>query len=454
MDAGEWLALGRGYLGGDGRSTDGAYPPLIPVLHHLLRQVADPMTVTRLIPVLAVVAVMAAAYLVAREGMHWWFALGVSATMGLSGTFTEAIAFGGSPQFLALAFMILAGLGLARYLAGGERKEAIWAGAALTGAAVSHHTYFPLACAAFAGVWGAWLLTKPERATVRERTIGTAIAGAFAVLAFAPTAIAFRVANYDPPVNSNSFDVADAIGISIREAKWLWWPFFFVGVIAFPLLYRRRANPAWQVGAAITLCSLVLFAFTTEPRVLPALVVGTGLGIGLLLQELWERTSRTALGAAPLTLVAAMPMLLWPFADLRADELYRHYRVMDRSLHNAINFVDAYDPEGAVLVRKTAKGWPSGWWFEGLTDERIMVGSEERWLAFDEERANARLAEAVFRDSPTAAQAAATAREGGAQLLVFRKGEWTGWQQWLTQPDALRVIFDDGVTMIVDVGQG
>jgi hypothetical protein len=454
MDPGEWFALGRGYLGGEGRSTEGAYPPLIPVIFHLLRQVAEPMVVAKLVAVLSVVVIAAAAYLVAREGMDRWFALGITATIALSGVFTESIAFGGSPQNAALMFMILAGLALARYLAAGARRDAVWAGAALSGAALSHHTYFPVACLVFAAVWGAWLTTRPDRAAIRSRTIGTIAAGAVAVLVFLPIALDFQSSDYDAPVNSNRFDYTDAIGISIREARWLWWPVFIVGTLAFPLLLRRRTNAAWQVGAALTGVAAVLFLFTTEPRLLPPLIVGTALGVGLLLQAAWERTGSTALGAAPLVVAAAMPILLWPFADLRAEELYRHYRVMDRSLMGAIEFVDAYEPEGAVLVRKTQKGWPGGWWFEGLTDETIKVGSEERWLGFGQERRNARLADRVFDRAQTGEQAVAAARRGDVQLLVFRKGDWRGWQTWLVQPSGLRVVYDDGVTMVLDVGTG
>jgi len=218
------------------------------------------------------------------------------------------------------------------------------------------------------------------------------------------------------------------------------------------MLIRRRATTTWQVGAALTGVALALFLATREPRLLPPLIVGTSLGVGLLLQAAWSATRASAWGAVPLTAVAAVPILLWPFADLRAGELYQHYRVMDGSLRATIRFVDGYDPRGAVLVRKTQKGWPGGWWFEGLTDERIKVGSEERWLGFRPERQNARLAAKVFDDGTTGEAALASARAGRVQLLVFRKTEWSGWQGWLAEPAPPRVVYDDGVTMVLDVG--
>ena len=452
MDPGEWFALGRGYLGGHGRSTDGAYPPLIPVIMHLLRLVADPIEVAKAVAVLSVAIILGAAYLAAREGMELWFALGVIATIGLSGTLSEAIAFGGYPQNTALMFMILAALALTRYLATGARKEGLWAAAALAGAAVSHHTYFPVACAVFAAVWALWLSTRPDRLAVRQRTIGTLSAGAVGVLVYLPTAIAFQVAGYDPPVNSNNFNYRDAIGISIREADWLWWPIFIVGAVAFPILYRRRANAAWQVGAALTAVSIALFLVTKEPRLLPPLIVGTAIGVGLALEAIWRMTWRRAWGAVPLVLAAAIPILLWPYADARAAELVQYYRVMDPSMRAAVRFVDQADPAGSVVIHQSRQGWPVGWWFEGLTDSTIKVGSDERWLGFSEERENARIAARLFDPKTTPADAVDFARRRSVELVVFRLSDWTGWQTWLLDPSlGVSKVYDDGVTMILHV---
>ncbi len=452
MDPGEWFALGRGYFGGDGRSTTGAYPPLIPVVMQLFRQVANPIDVAKAVAVLSVGIILVAAFLAAREGMELWFALGVAATIGLSGTLSEAITFGGYPQNTALMFMILAALGLTRYLATGQRREGIWAAAALAGAAVSHHTYFPVACAVFAAVWVLWLTTRPTRIAIRQRTIGTVVAGVIGVLAFLPTAIAFRVAGYDPPVNSNNFNYTDAIGISIREARWIWWPVFVVGTLAFPLLYRRRGNAAWQVGGAMTAVAIVLFLVTKEPRLLPPLVVGTAIGVGLGLEQLWRWTWQQAWGAIPLILAALIPMLLWPYADARAAELVQYYRVMDPSMRAAIRFVDDTNPTGTVVVHKSQKGWPVGWWFEGLTDEKIAVGSDERWLGFAGERDNARLAAHLFDAKTTPQDAVKAARRRGVELLVFRESDWSGWQTWLLDPTlSVKKVYDDGETMILDV---
>ena len=107
---------------------------------------------------------------------------------------------------------------------------------------------------------------------------------------------------------------------------------------------------------------------------------------------------------------------------------------------------------GVVVVRHDRRGWPIGWWFEGLTEARIAVGSDERWLGFPAERERARLA-ARFFDAPLSGTELATmARQSDVALLVFRKWEWIGWQRWLEEPDpAVVVVYDDGSFMILAV---
>ena len=85
FDEGSWLAFGRGYFGGPGRSADAAYAPFVPTLIHVLRVLTDPVTASKLVGIASLLAVIVAAYAVARQGLAWWFALGAATTIGLAG---------------------------------------------------------------------------------------------------------------------------------------------------------------------------------------------------------------------------------------------------------------------------------------------------------------------------------------------------------------------------------
>ena len=443
-DPGTWLAYGRDIFGGVGRSSPAAYPPLVPALVHVLRVATDPMTAVHLVGIGSLVAVTLAAYLVARPGMRPLFALAAAALVGLAGILTETFAFGGYPQNYALAFLLLAALGLARFLAHGRRRDLLVAAAALLGAALSHHMYFAVAGAVAATVWLLWLSTRPRRLVARRRTALAAAAGAVALLGFAPTIVALRDAGYDPPVNPDGLALDAALRYALREAPWLWVAVVVAAAVFLVLTPERRREPTWQVAAALLGASLPLLIVTGETRLVPPLLVGACLGLGLLLDDLWTLGRDAVWGGLAPTLAVALPLLLWPQTDAVAADAYDFYREADRSLLDAAAAVDAHPGDGLVVVRTSAAGWPTGWWFEGLTDERIAVGSEEKWLAFPEERANARLAARLFDTDRPSAEIAQLAQERGVDLLVLRKHEWIGWHAWLAEPaPALRVVYDD-----------
>src|SRR5918997_581923 len=153
FDEGSWLAFGRGYFGGPRRSAEAAYAPFVPTLIHVVRVLSDPVTASKLVGIASLLAVIVAAYVVARQGLAWWFALGAATTIGLAGLLTEGVAHGGYPQNFAFAFLLVAAIAAARYLAAAKRNDLILAGVTLSGAALSHHMYFPVGCAVVAFVW-------------------------------------------------------------------------------------------------------------------------------------------------------------------------------------------------------------------------------------------------------------------------------------------------------------
>ena len=98
------------------------------------------------------------------------------------------------------------------------------------------------------------------------------------------------------------------------------------------------------------------------------------------------------------------------------------------------------------------RGWPAGWWFEGLTAADIAVGSRTKWLAFPEERERALMADRFFAAGITSAEVRALAEETGTGWLVFRARDWIGWERWMDeQSPAVAVAYDDGEFMIIDV---
>ena len=452
-DGGQWLALGRGMFG-TGRSTEGAYAPLVPLLVQAGRVVVGPMTSLRVVAVVSLVAVVTAVYIVARDELGRWFALTAAATVALAGVVTEPVAFGGYPQLVAFAFTLLAAWALARYLSAGRRRHLVGVAAGLAGAAVTHHVTFPLGVATAGTVWLLWITTRPAVGELVRRSLAVAGAAAVAGACFLPTALAFHSAAYDPPLDTGSFGLLEAIRYGLREAPWLWAVVLISGTISLAVTARCRRSAIWQVAVALSAVGLATFLPTAEVRLLPTLLTGAVLGLAIGLHRLQLRGEGRRWRFLPMATAIAVPLLFWPAADRQAASYFRFYRVVDRSLLSAAAAVDAHAGPGLVVVRHDRRGWPIGWWFEGLTEARIAVGSDPRWLGFPQERERAELAGRFFDQRLTGPELAALAGQTGVDLLVFRKWEWIGWQRWLEEPEpVVAVVYDDDRFLVLAVGE-
>ena len=457
LDGGQWLALGRGLLGGQGRSTEGAYPPLVPLLVTALRALVGPMAAARVVGIGSLALVMIAVYLAARGGSNPWFATMAAATVGMASVVAEPVAYGGYPQNYALAALVAGAYTLGRFFTAGGRWRLVGAAAAMAAAALAHHMYFPVTAVVAVGVWLIWLTTRPVAGMARRRTLAAVLAGGVATVCYLPTAIAFRMAGYDPPVNANHQGFWAALRYGVREAPTIWTVVLLAGIAGLLLTWRER-HATWSVAASMIGATALLFPVTSEVRLLPPLILGGTLGLALGLHAVWVWLRRHGARGRRLAwsaVVAATlgPALLWPRADAQANDFVRYYQVVDPSLLAAARFVDRYPETGIVAVRESPRGWPVGWWFEGLTDARVAVGSNQKWLGFPSEREQARVAAALYGGRRTSAAEEKVARDEGVELLVFRKWEWIGWKRWQAESSpATAVLYDDDEWMVIRVG--
>lgn len=453
LDGGQWLALGRGIFG-EGRSTAGAYPPLIPFLTAVTRSFTDPSTALKLIAISSLLAVLVAVYLVARDGLGPWFGLAALATIGPASVLTEPTAFGGYPQQLAFACVLLASWSAAHALGSGQGRWFLTAGGSLLGAALSHHIYFPLALGTCGLVWLLWLASRPPLAVVPRRSLGLLVPVMVSAACFAPTAMAFLGGGYAPPLDTAGLNPWTAFQYGAREAVWPWVIITVAGIGSLALTAStRRRSAAWQVAVALAGGSGALFAMTGEVRLLPPFLTGVVIGLGFGWVWLRERlVAGTRLRALPLLSALTIPALLWLPADREATGYFTYYRTLDASMLGAAAAIDAANPEGTVAVRQDWRNWPIGWWFEGLTTARIAVGSDPRWLGFPEELAHAALVDRFFEQRLEPGQVHAVAADTGVELLAFRKWEWIGWQRWLEGAGpVVEVIYDDNEFLVLRI---
>ncbi|HEU0114394.1 MAG TPA: hypothetical protein VFQ80_06950, partial [Thermomicrobiales bacterium] len=186
LDGGQWLALGRGLLGGVGRSTQGVYAPLVPVLSALAAGAVGPALGLRLVAMLAYAAVLVAIAALARLELDWAPTIVALLVVGSASAVVEPLAYGGYPQTLAFAAMLAGCAALSAALSRNANSVA-WAALAFAVAAASHHIYGPIALACGGAVWTLWALDPASRG---QRRAGLRRA----VVALAPgAAIAFAL---------------------------------------------------------------------------------------------------------------------------------------------------------------------------------------------------------------------------------------------------------------------
>lgn len=448
LDGAQWLALGRG-LHGFGRSTDGAYAPLVPVLTTLADALLGPLPAVRLIATASALALALSLWLVARAALGSCWGLVAAGIVLPASALAEPVLYGGYPQQFALAAGLVGiWMACAFLTAGGWRNLFAVALAALV-AASAHHVYFPLAIISITTTGLLWATSAaPE---VRwQRVWQLAVALAPSLLLFAATTIAFARAGYSAPLAASARDVAEAWQYATREAPLVWLALILASVVALAAAWHQREAASWLLATSLVFPAGVLASLSGQARLIPPVLIGTAIAVTLGTSEVSRhfRASPLPLGLSLAALAAGLALS----ADRAAADYAEFYRVVDPSLVRAANAIAADDAPGSVAVRQDRRGWPIGWWFEALQQRPVIAGSDPRWLGFPGERANARVADALFDGHLDAETFRARAEAAHVRYLVIPKWDWIGWDRWLRRMQfPVKVLFDDNKTLVLQV---
>jgi len=448
LDGGQWLAIGRGLLAGEGRSTPGAYAPLVPVATASLAEIVGSVDAVRLVALGSYALVVATIAVVVGAAFGGFVGAATAAAMGSSGALNEPLAFGGYPQQVALAALVVAGWAAARQCWTEGRANLAVVALGLVIAALAHHVYYPLALAVVAAVCG---LAAVGRAPGARRNVPrlAALAVASTLLAL-PTFAAFSRLGYSPPLEAVGLSIGDAWRYGTREAPILWLGVVTAGVAgSLGSLVTRPSAPA-ALALALLAVGGASFALSAEPRLLPLLLLGGLLGLPLGLAGLARFTKRGTARRLVTAVPALLALLLASPGDRATRDYLGFYRVLEPSLVSAANRIEELGLP--VAVRADRRGWPLGWWLEGLTTVPVAVGSDPRWLGFPDEQRTAADAVELFDGSLSPAELRSRADRLGVELLLVRKWEWIGWERWLAAEEpAVEPLFDDGDTLLLRV---
>jgi hypothetical protein len=448
LDGAQWLALGRG-LHGFGRSTDGAYAPLVPLLTTIAEALLGPLPAVRLVATACALALALAIWLVARGVLGPCWGLLAAAIVLPASALTEPVMYGGYPQQFALAAGIVATWMACRFLIDGRRGDLIAIGVAALIAASAHHLYYPLALLSISTVALLWA-TSARREARRKRWSRLALAVTPSLLLFAATAIAFARAGYAAPLAASARDFAETWRYATREAPTLWLALLLTGALALAGTWRQRSSTSWLLAASLIGPAGLLALLTGQARLLPPVLIGIAIAVVRGARDV-ARNRPVAATPARLSLAALAIALVFP-ADRAAADYATFYQVVDSSLTRAVRVIAANEAPGAVAVRQDRRGWPIGWWVEALQGHQVIAGSDPRWLGFPGERENARLAKALFDGSLDDEAFLLLTNEANVRYLLIPKWDWIGWDRWLRQARfPVSVLFDDDETLVLEV---
>jgi hypothetical protein len=502
LDGAQWLALGRG-LGGRaiGRSTEGAYAPLTPVLAAIADALAGPLVAVRVLAAASGLALSLAVWFVARGALGPVWGLAVTAIVIPASALAEPMLFGGYPQQLALTAGIVALWSVCRYLVGNagtqwsgspenlrlppspgptgrvptkwvagrgvrvlcrddkrppgfrmiaNQKNLLAVGFAALITAAAHHVYFPLVALA---ILAAVALRLADRSRIGDagRVIGSlalALTPAFAL--FTAVAVAFMRAGYAAPLDAAARSSVAAWEYGTREAPLVWMAILASGVVGLAVRWRTRGDPATLLAVSLLMPAGLLFLLSGQPRLLPPILIGAGIAAGLCAR--WVASFGARAHAAAILLALAIGASLLIPADRATSGFASFYQVVDESLVRAAAAIESTGESGGVAVREDRRGWPVGWWFEALLNRPVIVGSDPRWLAFPEEQEHARQADALFDGGLDAETFRRRAVASGVRFLVVPKWDWIGWDRWLSIPGfPVATLYDDDRYLVLRV---
>jgi len=453
-DGGNWLAFGRELLGEDVKAARSAYPPIVPALDWALSRLIGPLGAAKILGATSAVLAGIPLYLVAASAAPWWAALlGTVAFVG-AGYRSEVVAFGGYPQLVGEAFTLGALWLYARGVGTGRRRTLI-GGAVLAALAVgSHHLSSVILVTATAVLTAMLLLQALPAKRIIARLVGFGLLTILLSVPFLPAYASMVRELAGSPMNAQGWSLAtagDTFGYLFRNAVGLWYALLGVAGMGVLLPAPAERRTVRTLAAASLLTPLGLFAYFAEVRFLQFLFVGMALGLALAAAFLWEAAAqpraRQAVAAATLAVVA---VVVWA-GTVFTRQAFPWYQVIDNDRLEALEWLKQKSlPDSVILATATRNGWPIGWWIEGYTGRKTIIGADLRWMAFRQEQAHAQEVSAVV-DLLRANDPAAVPRikRLGVGYLFLDEENWPG-----GPPDVpfLEPAFENPAVIILRVG--
>lgn len=480
VDFGNWLMLGHQALGHPLRGAAGiTYPPVVPLVTVWLTSMFGVVWGTALLAGLASVAPAAGVFAACRL-----FGAGLDATLaatllGATSSSGEAAAWGGVPQLIGLGLAAFA-LGLAQLVFLRRRRiDAACLGGTLLALGATSHLIFAQGAIALACLFVIWVVLHRKSFVPHSwlgshgwLTLTTIVILPCLVLVplylrLLPTVGQSFVSDSSSASQASVMSFVSGLGVVYRDVPWLWKPALILTAVT-PLLLsarRHRANPLWPIATALIVSLIAEAIVSGQDRLVYLAPIAVSLALVLWLSELrngsWSISNRRILTGVrwrvvmnATVLTAVILMSVKGLAFFPAQRAF-YSAIEPPGTVAGLDWLRKHTPPDALVAVAPINGAPFGWWVQGYGRRPALVGSEDQWLNFPEERARANEVVAMLSE-PYAldASAMATARRLGVQYILL-PWAWGGLTQTeLATNERLNpgsVVFENAAMVIVKV---
>jgi hypothetical protein len=453
LDGGNWLALGHGLLGDPIRSTTIVYPPVVPLLAVTLENAFGTYTGLQVLAIASSVAPAVGLYvLLYAWGANWRAAVAASFLAAAAGT-TEAMAWGGYPQLIALGLLPVFILSLDVLVTGRHWLRGIAPGV-LLGLIVA--TSPPLALISVA-VGAAFLPLRywGERAILSRGSIsGPLVAIAITVLCLASLVPVYAALipglSTTEQARQTHINALSAFTNVTVELPPFWW----IGLLLVPgsIALYRTPQRRFSIAAIliVSACFAVLFAIG-EPRA--AYFIPSGIAIAVA--AFWFASGCFPTWVHRTADVAVIACLL---LDVVIGAQYaavqrNYYTVVNPGVAAGLAQLDSISrPDMLIAVSPGAHNWDIGWWVEGVARRPSIYAGDPVWLTFQDEKDRNVIANRIFEPTLGSQQALQRARDAGAGYLFIDK-DWDGANRFETRLEvangAVNIVFENESVLIV-----
>jgi hypothetical protein len=448
LDFGNWLMFGYQALGHPlTRAARVTYPPIVPLLCVAATKAFGVTWGTAALAGIASTAPATGVYFGCRLFGARWSAVLAAVLLAATSSSGEAAAWGGVPQLIGLGLTAAVLAVCQQTLLRPRWQRAAGLGLLLLALGATSHLVLAQAGAALVVLVLIGVVLRPNSFALGN-WLGKNGWLSLSFLTLAPMAVLVPLyvrlvptvgssfvsqgstANASPPI-----EFLGAMSVVYRDGPWLWKPALILTAVSPLILMSRkyRNRPLWSVLAALDLSLLAAGILSGQDRLVYVAPIAVAFAMVLWLSLLSggnrRRYKRDAtIGPMPLStagVVRALAVVAVVAVSVRGLAFFPTQRAFYGANQPpgtlaGLDWIRQHTPNNALIAVAPENGAPFGWWVQGYARRAALVGSEDQWLNFPDERSRAQQVVTLLSEpDPLVPVVFARARQLHVQYLLL-----------------------------------